>query len=304
MIDNQKVLNEMFNIPHGLKPVANISGMKLYSSKGLMKKYAKAILNTKYFKGSKRLEELIIDKNKIIPCYLTKSLIGYTFYKLFASTQRKSICGFFSPQSKRIYILISNNTAFGIYSSNNDLASLTLHETMHAYFDQSPSDFKSMFKKKIAEYYDHFVSYVFDVPDNKITKSTGKSIAKMMLDFEYKSSAKGLTGNDVKKHIEGFISLLKNNMPVIDKQDEQVYDLMERMMLAFMFNQSLFFSELNKYRYFFKGFYYAYFKTFGTTDTQTLPIQELFYPSEIIAIGSEVSKNKSSFITAFNKLKV
>ena len=184
MIDNQKVLNEMFNIPHGLKPVANISGMKLYSSKGLMKKYAKAILNTKYFKGSKRLEELIIDKNKIIPCYLTKSLIGYTFYKLFASTQRKSICGFFSPQSKRIYILISNNTAFGIYSSNNDLASLTLHETMHAYFDQSPSDFKSMFKKKIAEYYDHFVSYVFDVPDNKITKSTGKSIAKMMLDFE------------------------------------------------------------------------------------------------------------------------
>lgn len=126
----------------------------------------------------------------------------------------------------------------------------------------------------------------------------------MMLDFEYKSSAKGLTGNDVKKHIEGFISLLKNNMPVIDKQDEQVYDLMERMMLAFMFNQSLFFSELNKYRYFFKGFYYAYFKTFGTTDTQTLPIQELFYPSEIIAIGSEVSKNKSSFITAFNKLKV
>ena len=121
MIDTTiQPVNEMINIPHNLHQVASLSGMKLYSSKKLMQKFSKAILDTKFFKGSKKLEQLIVDKHKIIPCYLTKTALGFTFYKIFASAQKKSICGFFSPSTERIYILISNNTILAIYSNNND----------------------------------------------------------------------------------------------------------------------------------------------------------------------------------------
>jgi len=289
----QQNIAEMLNLPFNLKLVAQIDSLKLYSSTNLMKKYIKSLKKDKYFKQSNNIDDLILKKKRIIPCYLTKGMISFTFYKIFAPISLKSVCGFYSPQSKRIYILISNNTKFSIYISDEQLASLTLHECMHAYCDQNNSSFVSTFKKDIINFYDNFFGILF----GKNNQELANDISIIASKFE-KSSSNNITGDDVQKYIKEYISLLKKVY-----NDNDMVDNIERMMTMFMFNQRAFFQNIRSFVDIIKSFYNAYYKTFGTKNTQTLPVQEFFYPSEVIAIASELSKQKSKFVNVIDKLK-
>ncbi len=292
-------LNEMFSLPIGLKLVAKIGGLKLFSSGKLKAKFKKAMLATKRFKGSSKIESLI-DNNLILPCYLTKGVVGFTFYKIFASKGKQSICGFFSPDTKRIYILISNNTIVAIYSNNKKLAKLLLHEGMHKYFDQNPSECHSLFKSELEDFYINYIDGIVGefIPNKKNIQILGKKISDMTYKFE---TAKTIDQKMFLKYVNEIRDMI---FKVSDKSEEvqEIIDKHKLMMLLYFTNSDRFFNNLNKFLYFFRAFYKAYKKTFKSTDTNTLPIQELFFCSEVIAIGSELSKSPK-YSKTFEKIK-
>jgi len=141
-------VQEMFAIPVGLRHVANVDGIPLYSSKNLKIKHLKAMAKVRDTKPVVPVLFKLVDKGEITPCWLNKGLIRLTAFKIFAPAGIKSIRGFFYPPSNKIYLLIDNNMVFG-FSSNNFLATLTLHEGMHMFASKHPSKFLSILLLRI-----------------------------------------------------------------------------------------------------------------------------------------------------------
>jgi len=293
---NKNNLQEMFSLPIGLSIVAKYNGQNIYSSNKLKNKFLKAMLKQKIFKNSKKIIELV-NKNYILPCYLTKGLMGFTFYKIFGSRSEKSICGFFSPDSKRIYLMMAN---LGIFSSDKNLAHLTLHEGMHKLFNQNPSRFKNVFFKTALEFYKNYILEIYGKWVVNIDKFAYE-LTTLIYNFEVKTN-KDVSVKVVKDFIEDFEYLCKD---YIETTDGRVYSIIQNqtiMMQQFMLNQQSFFSHINLFIPYLKGLMSAYKKTFNSTDTDTLPIQELFFISEVIAIASEID-NSSKYIKAFDQIK-
>ncbi len=297
---NQNILQEIFSLPIGLSLVAKFNGQKIYSSNKLKNKFLKAMLKQKIFKNSKKIIELI-NKNYILPCYLTKGLMGFTFYKIFGSQSEKSICGFFSPDSKRIYLMMAN---LGIFSSDKNLALLTLHEGMHKLFDQNPSSFKSIFFKDAVEFYKNYILAVYKpwIKNEKNLNSFATTMTTLTYNFEVKTK-KVINASIVKKHIEEMKNLFNKHINNTDKKVNILLKNQEIMMTQYLFQQNLFFKNIIYFIPLMKGMIEAYKKTFHATETDTLPVQEMFFISEVIAIASSLDKSPK-YSKGFEQIKV
>ena len=64
-----------------------------------------------------------------------------------------SIMGFFSPEHKKIILIMSNSLNIFAYAPNDFLSELTLHELMHMVALQKQSKFLSIFKQDLISFY-------------------------------------------------------------------------------------------------------------------------------------------------------
>jgi len=282
----KKDVQEMFAIPVGLRHVANVDGIPLYSSKSLKIKYVKAMSKVKNTKPIVSTISKLVEKGEITPCWLSKGLFRLTAFKIFAPAGIKTIKGFFYPPSNKIYLLIDNNMVFG-FSSNRFLAVLTVHEGMHMFAKKHPSTFLSIFGDDLAKFY----SFIFD----KIFKLEGKKIK------ELDSIIKFLFRN-----LEGTLARVSNPNPllvryynILDKALKPYSSLDEnefkKILTAYIVVAKIYLKDVDmflrvqrKFGMILSPLYEAYRRQFKAKNLGTICVQELVYPSEVIAVLSEV----------------
>lgn len=291
-------VSELWALPIGAKSVINFSGEKLYSSPKLKYKYLKAMGKTARTKPYISSLEKLISRKKVIPCWMSKGLFGFTFYKIFAPAGTKSIMGFYSPKDDMIAILMDNNTTFG-FASNNWLSKLTTHELLHLSASKLKGNYLTIFKDELTIYYSKLFEGIFktkNLPD----KVTQKIYTWVFNNFELKDT--GLKSFTLK-----YYDMLDENLSEYTKLDKDMFEqtLLDYITVArYLENiDGYIYGGMQRYRHIIAPMYKAYKSITGTSRLSTLCIQELVYPSEVICCWSEYAKNISKAHSTIKKVE-
>jgi hypothetical protein len=278
-------LSEVFASPIGLKPVVKIDGQPLYGSDRLNESYLKAIEKCGRTSAASLKFRGLVEKKRIVPCFLTKSLLGFVAWKVFAPVHMKSIMGFYDPtKTKRVYILIQNNANIFSFVSNDFLAKLSIHELMHMLADQKTSVFMSIFSNELTAYYKELYQMIFSI--NNLDNARVDRILKFVfMDIERKSEK--LTNGTLNK----YSALMKKELSSVSslsplKFDEMLQDYFAIIKL-YLTNVAKFFVSRDKFRHILIPCYLSYKNAFNMKNLSTVCIQELIFPSEVVAILSE-----------------
>lgn len=294
-----QIQQEIFALPVGNKLVATVDGMKLYSNKSLKENYIKAMESVKETKPFVNEISDLVNREKIVPCWMNKGLLKLIAYKVYAPISVKGILGFYHPEHKKLFLLIDNNVFFG-FAPNKFLSVLTVHESTHMFAHEQPSKFLSNFEKEMEQWYYHFFVDYFDLDISK-----KDFVAKEIVDYLFKKVERVSTDRISSRMIKGYQELITKLCKPITTLSEDDFNQrlnnMLTMIRIFSDDPNAFMKVYTRYKSLVNSMYEAYKHAFGFRNLTTLCVQELIYPSEVASIYVEVTK-PSKIKTMFKRL--
>ncbi len=280
-------LDEVFVVPTGLKVVARLDGQDLYGSEKLNQTFLKALKKSGRTKDSIDKLNSLVQRGMIVPCFLHKSLIRFIARKVFAPKSEKAVFAFYEPvKVKKIFILLDNNVNFLTYVSKDLIALVTVHELIHMFAGRKPAMFFNQFKSDLTNYYVNVWQTIFSLDMKKVESKGVEKIIKFLFGKLEKKSQAVSTG-DLVQYYKLLDSALSEATTLSKEEfNRQLRDYVIVLKL-FLTDFSAFYSVVRKFNHILNPLYGAYKQVFGIKNLNTLAVQELLYPSEIIAICSE-----------------
>ena len=292
----EEYLQEIFALPIGLHEVVNFDGFKLYGSDTLDEKVIEVVQNLQVVLPINEKIVQLIRNHTIIPAFYTKSMLGFLGIKLLPFHPIKYIMGFYSPDVDKIVLLINNAVTFVGLGFNKNLAYLTRHELSHMCSNAFKWRYYSVFKPELTQFWNLYFRKYFGVPKD----FDSSAFSKFTFSIE-RLSANGKEGmfkgsafySTYRRVIEKVLRPhLKNGEinPIVNKKIEKLI----KAIYNYFNNQDEFmYGYLEQYMDVFDPMFETYDELFGlNSKTQTMCIQEFFFPSEIICIAFAASKNK------------
>jgi hypothetical protein len=288
----KKNIQELFALPTGLKQVANIEGMKLYSSEKLKKAFLLSFSKSGRGKPIYPSIEKMVNSDLITPCYLSKNLYRLFKHKMTGG-QNKTIMGFYYLHNKKVYVLIDNNINIFGSASNDLIVSTTMHECMHLCAGRFRSKFISLFKPVLKKFYENAFTGIFKL---KSPMNTEK-IINFIMRFE------NSTPKVINKELSNYFRLLEKEMKDITSLNEKEFrkvltDYIVSIKIS-MTSFPVFVKVYRKYLHIFGPLHKSYEQTFGKRNKYTTVFQELYAPSEVICVLSEMAPTTSIIKKAF-----
>jgi len=283
----QTYLNEVFVVPTGLHVVARLDGIELFGSDGLNKSFIKALTKSKRTKSAAKKVESLVDRKQIVPCFLSKTILGFVARKFFTPRSQRATVAFFEPvKTKKIYVLIDNNVNFFAHVSNNYIAAVTVHELMHMVASKKPTMFFNLFKPELITYYKNLWRIIFSLEKDKIKDSDVEEVVSFMF-RKLELSGKEITNSSLGKYFNVLHSTFSSITTLgEDEFTRQLRDYIVTVKL-FLRNFEVFFSLARKFSHIIGPLYSSYKQSFGYKNLNVFCVQELIYPSEVICICSE-----------------
>jgi len=280
-------VNEVFVVPIGLRVVAVFDGVELFGSDNLNRSFIKALTRSSRTKPSVNKIQSLVKKKEIIPCFLSKTILGFVTRKFFTPRSQRATVAFFEPvKTKKVYVLIDNNVNFFAHVSNNYIAAVTVHELMHMSASRKPVTFFNIFKDDLTSYYRNLWKIIFSLDKDKIDDSKIQDVVYFIFK---KLELKGgeITNSDLSKYFD----LLNSTFFEITTLDEERFNKQLRDYIVtvklFLRNFDIFYLVARKFSNIIGPIYDTYKQTFGYKNLNVFCIQELIYPSEVICICSE-----------------
>jgi hypothetical protein len=303
--DDLKCISEVWNmLPYSLTQIGDINGQKMYSSKELQNKFLEAISTQKIIKPVYAKIENLIERQIIIPCFTSRNLIDLIKRKFMSSGLATKFLGttedfafehnvgvYYSNHNK-IYIFLDPQTNYIIYMKDIALAGTVLHELMHYASLNLKSKFYDINKESLNMYYRVFYNNYFN---SKFSDNILKDIILYMLNkFEWPKNVTTSFLTNFSFHLS------KRLEPVMTEKerDEKIVKLLSTVKLYLVDMDSFITSLRNddSVRSIVKLLVRCY-SILGISQPSTLAIQELVFPSEVIAIEAEMNTSSNHYQT-------
>lgn len=295
---SNQIQQEVFALPINNKLVATIDGNKLYSNDSLRNSYIEAMESMESTKNISSEIKRLVEKRKIVPCWLNKGVLRLIAYKVFAPSSVKGISGFYHPTANKLFLLIDNNIMFG-YAPNKFLATLTVHEMTHMYAHEQPRKFLNLYMNELESWYYHFL---VDYLDLDISKKD--LVVKDLVNFLFRKIERDYDGPK-RSAFKEYHKRIMNLCKPLTTMDEMTFNrsLDDLIMFCTIFsrNQNDFIKVYRNYKKLVQAMYEAYKHAFGLRNLTTLCIQELLYPSEVASIYTEVIKDQQKIKSIFKR---
>jgi len=290
--ENQQTLQEFFAAPTGLKKVASLDGEDLFGSPSLNLSFLKSMSESSRAKPLMKTMTRLVMNKKLVPCWMNKNILKFYKFKIFGPAHKKIGAAFYAPKHGKIFVLIDNNISSFGFASNDWLAVLTIHEMCHLMVGLKPAQFKSSFKPIYTEFYKNYFVDAF-----KLTKQprVDKFTNFIYQNFDVKSKLSYALFKKYREHLDEFksLSVLK------DKEFDMMADLIVNAILLSVINFNIFSNNYyKKYASVVRPIINSYKTLVGNkiTNVNSMFYQELYIPSEVIAILSEIPSSYSSKI--------
>lgn len=274
-------LNELFAIPQDASPRATIGNTTLYGSAILDSKFISAMSETSIVQPVWKDISKLVRRKTVLPCYLTKGYFSFFINKIFSPHRESDTLGMFSPNTKKIYILVDNwSNMFGA-APDSSLARTLMHELIHLFAYTKHSEFLSMFKKDLLNFYSNFFQLYFETKNEPNIKDIEKIFKILYFDFEVTTSE----SINLKKCRETMTKIFSNNT----KFDKETF---ERKITYYFVAVKLLVTDFSALRSYYSNalvdiprcLYRAYTNTLKIKPNGTMIVQELMYPSEVICL--------------------
>jgi hypothetical protein len=279
---NATIQQELFALPVAPKKVASLQGMDLYSSDSLKQKYIDSMYKISKVKPVAGEIERLINNEKIVPCWVNKNIFRLAMFKVFAPYASQGIAGFFTPETKQIFILMDNNIKWG-FSKDKWLSNLMLHEMMHMASDKFKNNFIKMFWSEFLSYYRVLFSEIFKTNGN-IDNEVKIIIRFLFKNFEFKKHS----SSTLKKYMNLVSSNLRGKSTLSEDEFNSVLSDFYHFIKLYFTNLNTLFSQIRKFSHIYKGLTKGYEAGLGVTNNMSFCSQELFYPSEVTAMFIEL----------------
>jgi hypothetical protein len=295
-----KIINELFALPIGLKPVATVGNIPLYGSQTLNDKLIQSIKISKRGKIFQKSIINMINSGVIIPCFADAGILSQFRRKISNDTSggllrilRIVVAGkkpihhpldyvlaFYDFDSDKIVIMISNhiNEVFSATASDDNIALSLTHEMMHMFSHQNPNRFLSLFKEELNGYYSVYFKEIFKLKDDKLLENHIEQLYRFLfLKGEMATSSVSLTEllHSLEK-LEKFSTLNK------DEFKNVCMDYMKLTKLLYQGdNIKLISLSRTTFKYLVTPLYNSYKINFNRYPIKGC-LQELIFPSEVI----------------------
>jgi len=291
MEDNRANLDELFTLPIGLKPIVKLDGRILYGSNNLNQSFLDT-LNTSSIITNAEVFERLVKEKKIIPCFLTGGLTSFVFWKIFAPVHLKNVLGFYEKKTKKVYILLTNNFNFLAYTSDEWMCKLVLHECVHMLSDTQPQKFLGDFKELLIKYYTFYFKRLFNIQENG--EKVYSIISLLHKSWETSDNINKDTFQSYHKILEDSFISRKENLEKIERLLTISY--------IYLTDFERFFKIRENFCDILCPLQESYKDALHIKNLSTTCIQELFTPSEAIAIAAEYSQYSSKVISSLKGL--
>lgn len=265
---------------------------EMHTSEKLKKVFKKIIFNQPLFKSVQKSIQKLIDNDLIIPVLASKSILGMIKRRIFAPPERTHTLGYYSSNRKKIFIILENNTSFIFFSKDEEIALVVMHELQHFCYDVFPKEFLNVHKESLVKFYQTFISLTFQVhlTDEDAfdlvkwvsSNVAGAGIKNLAVLVRYALYLEKLFLKYVKKddnaikRISPFLSVLKLYLSDLTSFVKALQNGNKNVVTVFI--------NLNKS-----------YESLGIKKVESLCIQELWAPSEIICIESQYNTSQKHF---------
>ncbi len=288
-----KKINEFMAAPVPIvsRVVAELNGEKLYSAPFLKKQFLTALAESP--KTRPIITEIthLVNRGLIVPCLVNKSLLSYIVHKTINPNHElialHGILGFYTHESKKIYIVTNNNNNYFESNSRLALAKYTIHELMHMIAGRN-TDFVNIFRSELEPFYYNYFKDIFKLKD----KVDVFPIVQFIYSLEFSSRYS-------MKDINNYYSILHETFKDHTEMKKELFEktLVEYCSLikVFLTSMTAFRNNFMKYLHIIKPIYKAYKETYRINIGDNLCIQELVTISEVICVYSETRTNSKVY---------
>ena len=294
-----KNVQELFTLPVNLEPVLYTDGIMVYSSEGLRNKFKEVISGLESTKDIAPYIAKLIENGIIIPCYMNKGILKFLSYKIFSRKEEQGIMGFYHLGQKKVFILIENNITFWGHGNDKIMTLTLLHECMHLLADTKPKTFWTMFSSELNSYYQEFLKEYFQL---KSLPKTDK-LVKLLTVFEGEGRSKITSRFAQYKTI---ISETREDTTLKEDEYQERIDTYFKVLDMGMNDTSTLINKIyNRDKTVLRiivSLYKSYHAAFKVTNTVTTPFQEMFAPSEVLCVLSELKPSYSKIRKIFKIL--
>jgi hypothetical protein len=284
-------INELFAIPTGLEPEIKIEGTTFYSSAKLKGNFLLAFAKSSKGKAVYKDIAKLVKSEKVVPCFKHKGVFKFIKRKLSGNKGNSYILAFYHIPTKKVIVLIDNSSTIFGTSSNNELASTTMHECMHLAAGRNLSKFVSIFLPRLREFYSEFFKDYLKI--ESVPKQEIDSFIKYISKYEIEGPSYA------NRDLANYYRFLEKTFFEHTKLKED--DFRERLtdyivaVKLFIISFDTFVRNARKYSMLFSSLNAGYKNAFGKKNKYTTPIQELVSMSEVACVLSEM-KPKDSYI--------
>lgn len=316
---NQQNINELFVLPIGMEHVITLDGEKFYSSNGLRVRFIEAMTKTGRAKPIISVLKNLTLRESIIPCFTTKNLFQLvrSKWKHRKIKTAYNIIGFYIHHYKKIVLIMDANIKGGFETgetlkkqdksfidnlkwgvANDDwMAMLVIHEGMHKLALEQPSKFMSIFSSVLSDYYTDLFTRLLSL------KSKPKEMDKVVKYIFYKVEHGHSMRNEV---ILAYYNFLKDTFRKYSTLNDEQFERVIRDYVVtwkiYSKSPGVLKQNTQKFHHILQPLGQSYKNVFGKSPIGVFHIQEIAFPSEVIAVRSEILLDSKTY-RAFSFLK-
>lgn len=285
-------LQELFALPIDPKIATKMDGIPFYTSDRIKERFVKALTKSDYFSDViPQIQDLVVNKNSIVPCWQTSSAIKLVLKKVLQSIEGVGFAAFYEPNQRKIFIILDNQINWFLSFPNSVLSRLVTHELVHYCADRNKNRFLSIFKDYIRDYYILFFKDIFKIPKSaKIDNEVDKIVVRMNNEFGAEISI----ANILNKY-SNVMEPLKKYSKDQDSFNSIIEDIKQVIKLVTVYggkSQDILF---NGYMHIMSPMYRTY-DSLGIPTYGNVCFQELWRPEEVVALHVEKKILKNKFV--------
>jgi hypothetical protein len=298
------MLNELFSVPTGeLKTIDKIAGSPIFTSNKLKNNYLSAMKKTGKITPIFNKIEKLVENEILVPVYSTNKILKSITGK--QPIQIKDFAGMVT-ESKKIYIFVEADANIFSFTSNEIIATITIHELIHYMASFQLRSFYNIFKNDLQEFYKFYFTRILNCQD--VQQKKLKSLVEF-INFKLEPISLNMSNSMLKKYYDMIIFTFKDETTLNEyKFIDIVTELIVFMKIIQKYVLSGSMTQIGKtasaYKHIVSPLYVAYKNTLAVDPmrAKNLCFQELWSTSEVIAIPAMVKTPKANVYKAINKL--
>ena len=296
-------VNELFAAPVGdIKLVGKIDNIPVFTSSSLKERYLDSMGKTdKTIPIFKTITKLVND-GTLIPSYSTHKIIQSLRKK--QPVEIRDVAGMVYG-GKVIYIFVEAQSNIFSFTSNNDLATITIHELIHYMAGQYLKSFYNIFKDDLESFYNFYFCKLLNCD---MQKSNSNNLVKF-INFNLEKRPFSIPDQLLKEYYT-LISDTYKDISSLDEKDfikivTEVIVLIKLLQKLMESGSTQYFLQiLTKFKHLITPLYVAYkhTKAVNPMAAKTLCFQELWSTSEVVAVPAMAKMPSPKVYKALSKL--